>query len=558
MSRGRKRLVAFAVGLLAVVVALWLLQEPGDGPVRDEPGPFAREPARGRAPELVGREAPEPPAAGESTPVTPSTLILAGRVIEDVWAVPVEGAHVFVAAPDDECVVETCRTDAEGRFRFETLHRDSRLEVVANGFLPWKATVGSLSDPEDVIVRLDEGGSVSGVIVDDLGEPVPGVRVHCHRTDNEVFWPKPSAWLRSNGRSSGGFDVTSDRGAFTIHGLEEGVGYDLGGGKEGWTVIEWGRKEPIRAGERGFEIVIRPLGTLLVRYVFAEGASELPDGRYIIFPRNTRPYSWWHAPELPDGRKVIRFARDVRDPTDPTTGTIRLDVSPHQIWGHEPADVEVRFLETTEVTIPVERVEPGPWHDVSFEATGPDGAPFTGSLWIRAQAGLRDTGVGLDFADGKATTHASLPTGRWTFTANGTPTRVLYHLWWPAAPAVELELGHGRARAIVRFALRGAPCRLKVRNREGIRVCGYRYGASIRGRHRGGYPHGIPDREGTRPEADPVVWLPEGSCRVYASIPGVGRGAVVREIPGDGTPQQLSVVLDQPRPPRRRGPFVPP
>lgn len=109
------------------------------------------------------------------------------------------------------------RSDDEGAFRFEDLAPGSaRLLVMAEGFVPLEVDVDVLGEPHlDVELgdfELEEAGTVSGVVVDENGDPIAGARIASGRVPTYLPLGELPAGV-----------VTSDRrGKFTLGGLAEG------------------------------------------------------------------------------------------------------------------------------------------------------------------------------------------------------------------------------------------------------------------------------------------------------------------------------------------------
>jgi hypothetical protein len=128
---------------------------------------------RGHAPTVVELE--RAPAAVEL--VLEPGLTVVG-VVESRRR-PVEGAEVRVFTAVGSM---RARTDAGGAYRFEDLGPgDARMLVVAAGYAPHERGVTIAGTPRREIelekVALDEGATVSGVVVDEHGDPMAGVPV---------------------------------------------------------------------------------------------------------------------------------------------------------------------------------------------------------------------------------------------------------------------------------------------------------------------------------------------------------------------------------------------
>ncbi|MHC4342800.1 MAG: sigma-70 family RNA polymerase sigma factor, partial [Planctomycetota bacterium] len=115
--------------------------------------------------------------------------------------------------------VVLAQTDAEGRFELRCAHRRRlTLEVAADG----AATRRLLILPpvsEEVIVHLEAGRAISGIVVNEEDEPVPGALVRCRESSGRVL---PARWETRTG-SDGTFVVADlPRGPFIVRVDAEG------------------------------------------------------------------------------------------------------------------------------------------------------------------------------------------------------------------------------------------------------------------------------------------------------------------------------------------------
>jgi hypothetical protein len=156
------------------------------------------------------------------------TGAISGEVIDAQTGAPVAGADVTLTTDDRRVTIgsgpTSQLTDSRGRFAFINLGPSStyRLTATRPGYLdsgaqrdPRTQTI-PLSDGEwiaDVRVALLRAGSISGVVVDERGDPVVGTRV------------RALALIAVAGRerlAAGPTTVTDDRGAYRLGSLRPG------------------------------------------------------------------------------------------------------------------------------------------------------------------------------------------------------------------------------------------------------------------------------------------------------------------------------------------------
>jgi carboxypeptidase family protein/PDZ domain-containing protein len=127
---------------------------------------------------------------------------------------PIEGAEVTLLTSSDTM---RARTDADGAFRFEDLALgEVRLLAIAKGYVPHETEVTIAGSPRrDVAlgrIELAEGGTVTGTVVDERGDPIAGVYVAGGRVPTYLpLGPLPP-----------GMAITDRQGRFTLVDLEAG------------------------------------------------------------------------------------------------------------------------------------------------------------------------------------------------------------------------------------------------------------------------------------------------------------------------------------------------
>jgi hypothetical protein len=159
-----------------------------------------------------------------------STGRIRGRVIAAATGTPVQGATVRAARLGAPGIQRETRTDENGRYALADLPAGTySFFVIHPAYLEQnfdqpqplaRYRMLELADGEqlvDVDFRLHRGGVITGVITDENGEPVPGVRVAALR---EMV----SAIGRNFIPVRADFTIpTDDRGRFRIYGLQPGA-----------------------------------------------------------------------------------------------------------------------------------------------------------------------------------------------------------------------------------------------------------------------------------------------------------------------------------------------
>jgi len=166
-------------------------------------------------------------ASGPAAPIEiqmQEGAVIAGRVLQED-GVPAAGASIHCNGRSGGCVA-----DATGAFRFEGVKEGTwTVQVSGMSSLPGGAqksvTVKWGEAVEDVELTIPAMLSITGLVVDEDGEPLPGVSV----TANLVKKGKNRRSYSRNG-------ISDAKGRFEIHGLLEGEykvygGYLSGGGK---------------------------------------------------------------------------------------------------------------------------------------------------------------------------------------------------------------------------------------------------------------------------------------------------------------------------------------
>jgi protocatechuate 3,4-dioxygenase beta subunit len=158
----------------------------------------------------------------------------------------VEGATITLQTPT---ATRRTRTDERGEFRIDDLAASSaRLLVQKDGHAPEQRDVDVEGDGRRPVslgrIELAEGGTVSGVVLDEDGEPVAGARVASGRVPTYLpLGPLPL-----------GIVSTNRQGRFTLDGLPPGKteieAYKVGYGRQAAIDVE------VRAGQTNSNVEI--------------------------------------------------------------------------------------------------------------------------------------------------------------------------------------------------------------------------------------------------------------------------------------------------------------
>ena len=154
-----------------------------------------------------------PPRDGGATAVPTGTGRIRGRVVAADTSIPLRRALVRVSGAQPG-LQQTAITDADGRYEFLNVPASRyTLSVTASGYVGLQFGQQQPGDPgkpvhlvegevaEKIDFALPRGGVITGRIVDDLGQPVAGVRVQAQRYAYQAggrrqlvgIGPRPSA-----------------------------------------------------------------------------------------------------------------------------------------------------------------------------------------------------------------------------------------------------------------------------------------------------------------------------------------------------------------------------
>ena len=169
-------------------------------------------------------------AAGKTVTVVriTATAVISGRVVSTSTGTPIRGAEVRLQSTDGRDT-RLANTDEQGRFELRDLTPGGwSLRASKAGFVPQQsgqnhpleaATVIQIANGQRVTadVSLMRGAAIGGRVLDESGEPLPGVRVQALRS-RTVRGQRQLA-------PAGSVDESDDTGAFRVYGLPAGEYY---------------------------------------------------------------------------------------------------------------------------------------------------------------------------------------------------------------------------------------------------------------------------------------------------------------------------------------------
>ena len=272
---------------------------------------------------------------------------LSGRVL-DAWGAPVKDAEIRISS----AAFPTTKTDAQGAFRFTGLPPGSYELLALRVDAPAGCARSVVEVPErgelSTTLRMEAKHTLSGLVVDERGQPVEGVRVEPWKDLDSRFIDDEGWMLRQ-------FSVTTDaRGRFTLSGLPDGS-YRLAGMKEGY-------EEGALRGARLEE------GAAPVRMVM----NRIPQLRFRVVHEDRSPVTLFvvNGQEVrsPDGSQRVQLHGP---------GELELWISAN---GLAPAVLRLRVAEPKDLELP----------DLVLRA----GRPVTGRV-VHADTGAPFSGVKL-------------------------------------------------------------------------------------------------------------------------------------------------------------------
>lgn len=171
----------------------------------------------------------EPAAVADITLGVDSDQIGLGNIVQVMGAALVHG-----------------KSDADGRFAVTGVGAghytlSARAEDGREGTLELDVAG---EDLDDLVVRLEERATVSGVVIDEGGAPVEGVQIHL----DEIGGRRQGGFAFRMGNGAGASAITGPDGRFEARGVDDGR-YDLSV-KEDWaTTLRWADEEGDAATE---------------------------------------------------------------------------------------------------------------------------------------------------------------------------------------------------------------------------------------------------------------------------------------------------------------------
>jgi hypothetical protein len=173
-----------------------------------------------------------PPRDGSAPAVPTGTGRILGRVVAADTGSPLRRAQVRISGTQPG-LQATASTDQDGRYEFRNVPAASyTISVMRNGYVtlqfgqqrPFEPgrplTLADAQVAEKIDFALPRGGVITGTVVDDLGEPLGGVRVQAQRY---VYQPGGAKRLQAAGAIGiGGPPMTDDLGHFRVFGLMPG------------------------------------------------------------------------------------------------------------------------------------------------------------------------------------------------------------------------------------------------------------------------------------------------------------------------------------------------
>jgi DNA-directed RNA polymerase specialized sigma24 family protein len=198
--------------------------------------------------------------------------ILRGRVVDEQDApVPPTGfVYIYPAdgSPSDADAVVR-RPDEEGRFETPRLDPATPYRVLLSGFTGYMNTTseGVRPGPQEILVRAQRAGTITGSVVDASGAPVPaGVAVHA--VPSKAVTPGEPGWQ--------GVAYTREGGTFTLSQLGPyAYGVVAGGGSSAY--LSTTEATGVRAGDTGVRLVVKKGRPVRGRLVDAAGRPVQAD-----------------------------------------------------------------------------------------------------------------------------------------------------------------------------------------------------------------------------------------------------------------------------------------
>lgn len=191
---------------------------------------------------------------------------LAGRVEDELTGRPCAGVRVNLGGGLAMMMRGGApATDAEGRFDFANLRPgEHTLTTASPDYLPArvKVEVGEGQVIDDFRVRLGSGGSIAGVVLDDTGKPVAGLKVGAERARTM------GAGVDVRSTNTAEATVTDVAGRFVLRGIDPGAVNVSAWGKGHSTA----RMDGVAVGTADVVLTARRLGRITGVVVDGTGA----------------------------------------------------------------------------------------------------------------------------------------------------------------------------------------------------------------------------------------------------------------------------------------------
>jgi uncharacterized GH25 family protein len=170
---------------------------------------------------------------------SPRLCSVRGRVVNAVGEQPLKNARVQLKSAEDTRRFYNVTTDAEGQFAFtQVVPGTYRVLVRHNGFVPrvyaqkgdiFSSGGGLLTlkpgdEVNNILFRLVPTAAILGQVVDEEGEPLPGVEVQALVKSSRMP-ATPDALPITQGLVPIQTDITNDLGQFRLHSLPPGEYY---------------------------------------------------------------------------------------------------------------------------------------------------------------------------------------------------------------------------------------------------------------------------------------------------------------------------------------------